>query len=63
MHHHRSVPWAVVKGMAKATIDEKALFTHEDESVYFHKSTHQRLENPGKVSLEIKEVQNGEYIG
>ena len=63
MHYHRSEHWVVVKGTAKVLIGEKEIIIHENESVYVPKSTLHRLENPGKVSLEIIEVQNGEYLG
>ncbi len=63
MHHHRSEHWVVVKGTAKATIGDKTLYVHENESVFVPKSTVHRLENPGKIPLEIIEVQNGEYVG
>lgn len=63
MHHHRSEHWVVVKGVAKVTIGDKEHFIHENESAYVPKSTVHRLENPGKVPLEIIEVQNGEYVG
>lgn len=63
MHHHRSEHWVVIKGTAKVTIGQETKFVHENESVYIPKSTLHRLENPGKVGLEIIEVQNGEYVG
>ncbi len=63
MHYHRSEHWVVVKGSAKVTIGDKEMFIHENESAYVPKSTLHRLENPGKVPLEIIEVQNGEYLG
>jgi mannose-1-phosphate guanylyltransferase/mannose-6-phosphate isomerase len=63
MHYHRSEHWVVVKGTAKVTVGDKEIFVHENESVYVPKSTMHRLENPGKVPLEIIEVQNGEYVG
>ena len=63
MHYHRSEHWVVVKGAAKVTIGDKEINVHENESVYVPKSTLHRLENPGKVPLEIIEVQNGEYVG
>lgn len=62
MHHHRSEHWVVVRGTAKVTIDDRELFVHENESVYVPMTTRHRLENPGKVPLEIIEVQNGEYL-
>jgi mannose-1-phosphate guanylyltransferase/mannose-6-phosphate isomerase len=63
MHYHRSEHWVVVKGCAKVTIGDKEMFIHENESAYVPKSTLHRLENHGKVPLEIIEVQNGEYMG
>ncbi|MEW6585348.1 MAG: mannose-1-phosphate guanylyltransferase/mannose-6-phosphate isomerase [Nitrospirota bacterium] len=63
MHYHRSEHWVVVKGAARVTIGELEKHVHENESVYVPKSTIHRLENPGKVPLEIIEVQNGEYVG
>jgi mannose-1-phosphate guanylyltransferase / mannose-6-phosphate isomerase len=63
MHYHRSEHWVVVKGAAKVTIGDKEVTIHENESIYVPKSTLHRLENPGKVPLEIIEVQNGEYVG
>ncbi|HXX53850.1 MAG TPA: mannose-1-phosphate guanylyltransferase/mannose-6-phosphate isomerase [Thermodesulfovibrionales bacterium] len=62
MHHHRSEHWVVIKGTARVTIGEQIKFVHENESIYIPKSTLHRLENPGKVPLEIIEVQNGEYV-
>ncbi|MEW6066676.1 MAG: mannose-1-phosphate guanylyltransferase/mannose-6-phosphate isomerase [Nitrospirota bacterium] len=62
MHHHRSEHWIVIKGTAKVLIGDKDIFIHENESAYVPKSTLHRLENPGKVPLEIIEVQNGEYV-
>jgi len=61
-HHHRSEHWVVVKGTAKVTIGDREFFVHENESVYVPKSTLHRLENPGKIPLEIIEIQNGEYL-
>jgi len=63
MHYHRSEHWVVIKGAAKVTIGDKEIYIHENESIYVPKSTLHRLENPGKVPLEIIEVQNGEYVG
>ncbi|HBW23166.1 MAG: mannose-1-phosphate guanylyltransferase/mannose-6-phosphate isomerase [Elusimicrobia bacterium GWA2_56_46] len=62
LHHHRSEHWIVVKGMAKVSIGSNDSFVHENESTYVPKSTLHRLENPGKVPLEVIEVQNGEYV-
>jgi mannose-1-phosphate guanylyltransferase / mannose-6-phosphate isomerase len=63
MHHHRSEHWVVVKGTAKVTAGDKDVFIHENESFFVPKSTLHRLENPGKIPLEIIEIQNGEYVG
>ncbi len=62
MHYHRSEHWVVIKGTARVQIGEIEKHVHENESVYIPKSTLHRLENPGKVPLEIIEVQNGEYV-
>ncbi|URA10509.1 cupin domain-containing protein [Thermospira aquatica] len=62
-HQHRSEHWIVVKGTALVEIDGKEQFVHENESVYVPKSTLHRLSNPGKIPLEMIEVQNGEYLG
>ena len=63
MHYHRSEHWIVVKGTAKVVIDGKEHFVHENESIFVPKTTPHRLENPGKVPLEVIEVQVGEYVG
>lgn len=63
LHYHRSEHWIIVKGTAKVTIGRKASIIHENESTYVPKSTAHRLGNPGKVPLEMIEVQNGEYVG
>ncbi|MBI4689731.1 MAG: mannose-1-phosphate guanylyltransferase/mannose-6-phosphate isomerase [Nitrospirae bacterium] len=62
MHHHRSEHWIVIKGTAKVTTGKEEKFVHENESIYVPKSTPHRLENPGKLGLELIEVQNGEYV-
>lgn len=62
-HYHRSEHWVVVKGTAKVTIGDMEQLVHENESVYVPKSQVHRLENPGKVPLELIEVQVGEYVG
>jgi mannose-1-phosphate guanylyltransferase/mannose-6-phosphate isomerase len=63
LHYHRSEHWIVVKGAAKVTIGNEEKLLHENESIYVPKSTLHRLENPGKVTLEMIEVQVGEYTG
>lgn len=62
MHHHRSEHWIVVRGTAKVSIGDREFYVHENESVYVPKSTVHRLENPGKIPLELIEVQVGEYV-
>jgi len=63
LHYHRSEHWIIVKGTAKVTLGNTTSLVHENESTYVPKSTEHRLENPGKVPLEMIEVQNGEYVG
>jgi mannose-1-phosphate guanylyltransferase / mannose-6-phosphate isomerase len=63
MHHHRSEHWIVVQGTAKVTIGEMEKLVRENESVYIIATQWHRLENPGKVPLEIIEVQIGSYLG
>ena len=62
LHYHRSEHWIVIGGTAKVTIGEEEKMVHENESVFVPPSTLHRLENPGKVPLEIIEVQNGKYL-
>ncbi len=67
MHYHRSEHWVVVKGTAKVILEDndgqkKEVFLHENESIFVPKTTKHRLLNPGKVPLEIIEVQVGEYL-
>jgi mannose-1-phosphate guanylyltransferase/mannose-6-phosphate isomerase len=62
-HHHRSEHWVVVRGTAFVVIDGKEQFVHEGESVFIPKNARHRLENPGKIELEIVEIQGGEYLG
>ena len=63
MHHHRAEHWIVVSGTARVTCGEKILLMSENESTYIPIGTRHRLENPGKVPLEIIEVQSGSYLG
>ncbi|MCX7820561.1 MAG: mannose-1-phosphate guanylyltransferase/mannose-6-phosphate isomerase [Brevinematales bacterium] len=62
-HFHRSEHWVVVKGTAKVQLEDKEIILKENESTYIPKLTPHRLSNPGKIPLEIIEVQNGEYVG
>jgi mannose-1-phosphate guanylyltransferase/mannose-6-phosphate isomerase len=63
MHHHRSEHWIVVHGTAKVTIGELEKLVRENESVYIFATQWHRLENPGKVPLELIEIQIGSYLG
>jgi mannose-1-phosphate guanylyltransferase/mannose-6-phosphate isomerase len=63
MHHHRAEHWIVVKGTAKVTCGEKEFLLTEDQSTYIPLGTTHRVENPGKVPLEMIEVQSGAYLG
>jgi mannose-1-phosphate guanylyltransferase/mannose-6-phosphate isomerase len=63
MHHHRAEHWIVVSGTAKVTQGEKVYLLSENESTYIPLGTTHRLENPGKVELEMIEVQSGSYLG
>jgi len=62
-HHHRSEHWIVVRGTARVTVDELVKIVHENESIYIPIGTVHRLENPGKILLELIEVQTGSYLG
>ena len=63
MHHHRSEHWIVVQGTARVVIGEREQLVRENESVYITATQWHRLENPGKVPLELIEVQIGTYLG
>jgi mannose-1-phosphate guanylyltransferase/mannose-6-phosphate isomerase len=62
-HHHRAEHWIVVRGAARVTINEAVMTVHENESVYIPMGAVHRLENPGKIMLELIEVQTGSYLG
>ncbi|WP_218418602.1 mannose-1-phosphate guanylyltransferase/mannose-6-phosphate isomerase [Alteromonas lipotrueae] len=63
MHHHRAEHWIVVSGTANVTIDDKTTLVAENESVYIPIGSVHALENPGKIPLELIEVQSGAYLG
>jgi len=63
MHHHRAEHWIVVKGTALVVCGEKELMLSENQSTYIPVGTTHRLENPGKIVLELIEVQSGSYLG
>lgn len=61
-HFHRVEHWVVIKGMAKVTNGDKEIFLKENESTFIPAMTVHRLENPGKINVEIIEVQTGHYL-
>lgn len=63
MHHHRAEHWVVVKGTAEVTNGDKVLLLGENESTFIPLGHVHRLRNPGKLPLEIVEVQSGSYLG
>ncbi len=63
MHHHRAEHWIVVRGTARVTKAEETFLVSENESTYIPLGTPHRLENPGRVPLEMIEVQSGSYLG
>ena len=63
MHHHRAEHWIVVSGTAEVTNGDKTIVLSENQSTYIPLGQVHRLANPGKVPLEIIEVQSGSYLG
>jgi len=62
-HFHRSEHWVVVHGTAEATVNNEVRTIHENESIYIPIGSVHRLSNPGKIPLELIEVQVGSYLG
>jgi mannose-1-phosphate guanylyltransferase/mannose-6-phosphate isomerase len=62
-HMHRAEHWVVVRGTAAVTIGEEQRTVHENESIYIPIGTLHRLGNPGRIPLELIEVQTGSYLG
>jgi mannose-1-phosphate guanylyltransferase/mannose-6-phosphate isomerase len=62
-HHHRSEHWIVVRGAARVTVNDLIKTVHENESIYIPIGATHRMENPGKIPLELIEVQTGSYLG
>jgi mannose-1-phosphate guanylyltransferase / mannose-6-phosphate isomerase len=62
-HHHRAEHWIVVRGTAQVTVNELVKTVHENESIYIPIGAVHRLENPGRIQLELIEVQTGSYLG
>ncbi len=63
MHHHRAEHWIVVQGTARITKGEEVFVLSENQSTYIPLGVTHRLENPGKIPLELIEVQSGSYLG
>lgn len=63
MHHHRAEHWIVVRGTARVTRGDEVFLLTENQSTYIPLGTQHRLENPGKIPLELIEVQSGSYLG
>jgi mannose-1-phosphate guanylyltransferase/mannose-6-phosphate isomerase len=63
MHHHRAEHWVVVTGTARVTRGDDIFLLSENESTFIPLGTQHRLENPGKIPLELIEVQSGSYLG
>ncbi|MDX1801234.1 MAG: mannose-1-phosphate guanylyltransferase/mannose-6-phosphate isomerase [Marinobacter sp.] len=62
-HHHRAEHWIVVKGTAEVSRDDETFLLSENESTYIPIGAVHRLVNPGKIPLELIEVQSGAYLG
>ncbi|MDO9442430.1 MAG: mannose-1-phosphate guanylyltransferase/mannose-6-phosphate isomerase [Beijerinckiaceae bacterium] len=62
-HFHRAEHWIVVRGTAEVTIDNDVRLVHENESIYLPIGCIHRMVNPGKIDLELIEVQVGSYLG
>jgi mannose-1-phosphate guanylyltransferase/mannose-6-phosphate isomerase len=63
MHHHRAEHWIVVTGTAEVTVGDKVILLAENQSTYIPLGEKHRLRNPGRVPLELIEVQSGSYLG
>ena len=63
MHHHRAEHWIVVSGTAMVQNGEKEILLTENQSTYIPVGVVHALENPGKIPLELIEVQSGSYLG
>ena len=63
LHHHRAEHWVVVRGSAKVLVDDQESLLYEGQSTYIPIGSIHRLENPGRIPLEIIEIQTGSYLG
>ena len=62
VHYHRAEHWIVVSGTAKVTKDNEVRLITENQSIYIPVGVPHRVENPGKIQLELIEVQSGSYL-
>ena len=62
MHHHRAEHWIVVRGTARVTCGDRVFILSENESTYIPLGVKHRLENPGRIPLELIEIQTGSYL-
>jgi mannose-6-phosphate isomerase-like protein (cupin superfamily) len=62
-HHHRAEHWIVVSGTAEVTCEDRTFMLGEDQSTYIPLGHRHRLVNPGRIPLELIEVQSGSYLG
>jgi mannose-1-phosphate guanylyltransferase / mannose-6-phosphate isomerase len=63
LHHHRAEHWVVVSGTARITRGEETFLLEENQSTYIPVGVKHRIENPGKIPLQVIEVQSGSYLG
>ncbi|MCV9878019.1 mannose-1-phosphate guanylyltransferase/mannose-6-phosphate isomerase [Brenneria izbisi] len=63
MHHHRAEHWVVLSGTAQVILDEKTYLLTENQSTFIPIGMSHMLENPGKIPLELLEIQSGSYLG
>ena len=62
MHHHRAEHWIIVRGTAEVTRGDEVILLSENQSTYIPLGIRHRLRNPGKLPLELIEVQSGSYL-
>ena len=62
MHYHRTEHWVILRGTAEVVRGTERMFIHEEESVFIPQTVKHQLTNPGKIPLELIEIQNGAHI-
>jgi mannose-1-phosphate guanylyltransferase len=63
MHHHRTEHWVILSGTARVTVEDKSFLITENQSTFIPVGSMHTLENPGKIPLELLEIQSGSYLG